>query len=292
VAAAAGLAAGASQTAANRKIQVKAEQVVNEVGSLTSEQMEMGRAMHMAIPAELHQALGSEEGARAIVYCLVLDLERRTRERQVNLIVKGDNNQVAKLAWELWEHVNDLGLAFRQPLLDLAVGVISYSDSETRHKMTKTLQDIIMYDGKVDFSELILMLAVSPHLSDDALKGPRNKYRHLGRLKAELSVVLGLLAKAGSDKEQAQMQAFNVAIEHTQLTEVKFPAEEQMSFGVLNSALNKLRQLVPAKKQLLFEACVAMVLHDDEVTLREYELLRLMSNALECPLPPKIADAA
>jgi len=221
-----------------------------------------------------------------------LDLERRTREREVNLIVEGDSNAVAKLAWPLWEHVHNLGLAFRQPLLDLAMGVVSYCDKPTRDKMAKTLREIIMFDGKVDFSELMVMLAVSPQLADGAHKITRNKYRSIPKLKSELLAVFGLLAMAGSDDEQEWQIAFDVGIKHCNLAGNAFPAADQMSFSVLNKAIQKLRGLVPAKKQTVFKACVEMVLCDDEVTLREYEMIRLMAKALECPLPVSIVGEA
>ncbi len=268
---------------------VSTEQVMNDVGGLSAEQIEMGQAMRMAIPSELHQALTSEEGSRAVVYCLVLDLERRTREREVNLIVEGDNNTVAKQAWALWNSVNDLGLAYRQPLLDLAMGVVSYCEKDIRDKMAKTLREIIMFDGKVDFSELIVMLAVSPQLADGAHKITRNKHRSIPKLKSELLAVFGLLAMAGSDNEQEWKTAFEVATKHCDLTGSEFPAADQMSFSVLNKAIQKLRGLVPVKKKIVFQACVEMVLCDEEITLREYEMIRLMAKALECPLPVSIS---
>ncbi len=274
---------------AETTIKVNAKQVMNDVGALTSEQIERGQAMRMAIDPELHQALTTEEGSRAVVYCLVLDIERRTREREVNLIVEGDNNEVAKLAWSLWEFVHDLGLAFRQPLLDLAMGVISYSDKSIRDKMAKTLREIIMFDGKVDFSELMVMLAVSPQLSDGAHKITRNQYKSINKLKPELFAVFGLLAMAGSDDEGEWQVAFEVAVEHCELPESDFPAADQMSFSVLNKSIQKLRGLMPNKKQIVFAACVEMVLYDEEITLREYEMIRLMAKALECPLPVSIS---
>ncbi|VAW82739.1 Heat shock protein HtpX / FIG017973: domain of unknown function [hydrothermal vent metagenome] len=278
-----------SRPNAESTVKVNAKQVMNDVGALTSEQIEVGHAMRLAIDPELHEALTTEEGCRAVVYCLVLDIERRTREREVNLIVEGDNNEVAKLAWFLWEFVHDLGLAFRQPLLDLAMGVISYCDKSTRDKMAKTLREIIMFDGKVDFSELMVMLAVSPQLSDGAHKITRNKYKSITKLKSELLAVFGLLAMAGSDDEGEWQVAFEVAVEHCELPESDFPAADQMSFSVLNKSIQKLRSLMPDKKQIVFAACVEMVLYDEEITLREYEMIRLMAKALECPLPVSIS---
>ncbi len=101
--------------------------------------------------------------------------------------------------------------------------------------------------------------------------------------------MFGLLAMAGSDDEGEWQIAFEVAVEHCELPESDFPAADQMSFSVLNKSIQKLRGLVPNKKQIVFAACVEMVLYDEEITLREYEMIRLMAKALECPLPVSIS---
>ena len=45
---------------------------------------------------------------------------------------------------------------------------------------------------------------------------------------------------------------------------------------------------LPLKRSLL-QACAACVSHDNQVTVQEGELLRAISDALGCPMPPLIA---
>ena len=54
----------------------------------------------------------------------------------------------------------------------------------------------------------------------------------------------------------------------------------------VDRSLKGLRALSPLLKRPLLEACADAVLHDGEVTLAESELLRAVSETLDCPMPP------
>ncbi len=56
-----------------------------------------------------------------------------------------------------------------------------------------------------------------------------------------------------------------------------------------NSALQTLRQSVPAIKQRIVVAVAACILANDHVTVREAELLRAICDTLDSPLPPLFA---
>jgi len=47
--------------------------------------------------------------------------------------------------------------------------------------------------------------------------------------------------------------------------------------------------VTPLLKRRLLRACGVCVSHDDQVTLREGELLRAIADALDCPMPPFLA---
>jgi hypothetical protein len=58
------------------------------------------------------------------------------------------------------------------------------------------------------------------------------------------------------------------------------------SLKALDVAISELVHLLPKHKEQLLIACVACVTADGRVSVKEAELLRVITELLECPLPP------
>ena len=69
----------------------------------------------------------------------------------------------------------------------------------------------------------------------------------------------------------------------------RLPPREECSLAEFESALQTLRQSVPAIKQRIVVAVAACILANDHVTVREAELLRAICDTLDSPLPPLFA---
>jgi hypothetical protein len=50
--------------------------------------------------------------------------------------------------------------------------------------------------------------------------------------------------------------------------------------------LQELTKAVPAVKRRVVVACASCILADDQVTVREVEVLRAICDRLDCPMPP------
>jgi hypothetical protein len=61
---------------------------------------------------------------------------------------------------------------------------------------------------------------------------------------------------------------------------------EQCGMAQIDAALNRLAQAAPAIKRNMLEACVHAVGADGVIVENEAELLRAVSDTLDCPMPP------
>jgi uncharacterized tellurite resistance protein B-like protein len=61
---------------------------------------------------------------------------------------------------------------------------------------------------------------------------------------------------------------------------------ENCGVNEIDAALNRLAQAVPIIKKNLIEACVHTVGADGVIVESEAELLRAISDTLDCPMPP------
>ena len=64
--------------------------------------------------------------------------------------------------------------------------------------------------------------------------------------------------------------------------------QEQCSLAALDKSLEKLDRLVPLQKRQVLNACVAVAATDGLFTINEAEYLRVIADALECPIPPVV----
>src|SRR5262249_20177024 len=69
----------------------------------------------------------------------------------------------------------------------------------------------------------------------------------------------------------------------------RLPPREECSLAEFDAALQTLNQSVPAIKRRIVVACAACILANQQVTVREAELLRAICDTLDCPLPPLAA---
>jgi hypothetical protein len=77
--------------------------------------------------------------------------------------------------------------------------------------------------------------------------------------------------------------------EHTH----RLPPREECSRAEFDRATQTLNQSVPAiKRRRIVVACAACILANQQVTLREAELLRAICDTLNCPLPPLVVGEA
>jgi hypothetical protein len=56
--------------------------------------------------------------------------------------------------------------------------------------------------------------------------------------------------------------------------------------SALDSAIDELTAATTSIKKLILQACAESIGADQHVTIEEAELLRVIADALDCPMPP------
>jgi hypothetical protein len=72
----------------------------------------------------------------------------------------------------------------------------------------------------------------------------------------------------------------------------RLPPREECALAEFDTALQTLDQSVPAIKRRIVVACAACILANQQVSVREAELLRAICDTLDCPLPPLVVGEA
>jgi uncharacterized tellurite resistance protein B-like protein len=95
------------------------------------------------------------------------------------------------------------------------------------------------------------------------------------------------LSAIAAHSAENQADAFDRGMKVAELSS-NYQPDEDPNFSLLNSALEKLRQLAPLEKPQLMKACAACALADGEINTNEASLLQGIAAALDCPLPPSL----
>ncbi|HSY74034.1 MAG TPA: hypothetical protein VK810_01060, partial [Dongiaceae bacterium] len=105
----------------------------------------------------------------------------------------------------------------------------------------------------------------------------------------DCAVVLSALANAGSNDAGAIQKAFAAGAPYLRAPDnvlLELSSPENCGVEQLDAALNRLAQAVPIIKKNLIEAAARVVGADGVILEAEAELLRAISDTLDCPMPP------
>ncbi len=263
---------------------------VNQIGSPTQETIDYARTLISEIPATIKDAAREPYGARAVMYCLVLDQGRELRDKQLLQLQNQADADVYRLTLRLMPEMDGLETRYRLPLIDIGMPALKQLSVGQYKLFRLNLLALIEMDSRVDLMEWSLKKILFNHLDSHHFKLPPLKavFSRLGQVQKEIALILSVLAYAGHKSQSEVDQAFAAAVQALQLDGLVLRAKNEIRMSGLDLALEKLTGLKPLEKPRLLKACVASIVHDQRVSAVEVELLRAFSDVLDCPMPPVV----
>ena len=175
------------------------------------------------------------------------------------------------------------------PVADLAIGALRRMAREQFDYFTHLLETLAAADEQIDLFEFSLSKLVIRHLEPNFLKErkkPAQVYS-LKRFSHECSVLISSLAcTAGSDAETMQT-AYQAGAAHlAAATKLNQLSAAECGLQELDQSLVALEGVGPNLKRQLIEAAAVTVSADGYLQIQEAELLRAISDSLNCPMPP------
>ena len=264
--------------------------IADSIGNPTPEHVDFAAALLKSLPEAVREAARDTHDACALIFALLLDKrDKAVRQNQLGQVKDLFGDQMAKATLKLSGDVAKLDPRAKLPVADLAIGALRRMAREQFDYFTHLLETLAAADEQIDLFEFSLSKLVIRHLEPNFLKQrkkPAQVYS-LKRLGHECSVLISSLAcTAGSDAETIQM-AYQAGAAHlaaaTKLNQL--PAAE-CDLQELDQSLVALVGVGPNLKRQLIEAAAATVSADGYLQIQEAELLRAISDSLNCPMPP------
>ncbi len=259
------------------------------VGHPSLEHLTVAAAVLDRLAGPLADATHEPFGAWAAVYAALLSSNPEVRVVQLRQIRSGDDRVVAREVERLAPLTVSLGSAERFAVVELAAPALRRMTREQYRIFAAGLERLALADNELSLFEWAVGHTLS-HLLGAHFSIARTKrvhYYSLAGLGDACSDLLSALAYVGARDQPAAERAFATgrpALGAVSGLTLRPPG--RVTRLDLDKAFDELNLVAPKLKRSLIEAAVLTIGADHVITPSEYELLRAIGAALDCPIPP------
>jgi Zn-dependent protease with chaperone function len=269
---------------------LSAESAASRVGNVSPKEIRFAEGIKDDIPASLRVAAQEPFGARAVVYALLLDPRPDVRElQQAQLQAAAPPQDFAETLRQAGA-VQSLPDRYRLPLVDLAMPALRQMSFGQFQAFRAQVETLIRADNRLSLFEYVLGCVLHRHLDAQFYRrpAPERVWKSPNQVAGPMITVLSLLAWEGSSEPGQAAQAFATGMEAFlgDKSAHHLQGREEGTLAKFDAALKELNKAVPGVKRRVVVACASCVLADDQVTVREVEVLRAICDRLDCPMPP------
>lgn len=272
------------------------QDVIHLVGNPSQTSLIQAKATLESISDTIKQTVNTPAGAASVIYALLLGSDCRERENQLSalyrsVVTKGDIERIQRLCDVTAVLKEDQKL----PLVELAVPQLRLLTEKERHNFLDMINALIIADKKTSLFEFFIYWMINQYLIRDKEDlFAKTTFFHIHQVQYDILIILKALANSGNiGNENAAQAAFQAGV--TQIPELaaknhEFVYSESMNFDLIGSSLQQLSYASFQIKQSVVDACAYCAFADKTITIAEFEMLRVLSLTLHCPLPPFVTD--
>lgn len=266
---------------------------IEAVGTPTPDHLDHASTLLAAIPEPIRLAARSPADLPALLFALLYHPESAAADRAENAIISFGGEAALERTRSLAEDLHG-ARTIRFTLLELALPTARELPREEIEKLIDAV-DRVTAAGPVSdpFGHV-----VAQHLArkiGQETKRPAHKVVHnLAPLRAPLEIVLSALAYSGADDEFAARDALAAAVGSLpdDYGEPVLRSRDRTSPTAVRDALDRLAAGSIAVRRQILTCAASVVAADGVIRDEEAELLQAIAAALDCPVPPLVAEPA
>ncbi len=267
------------------EVATSAKGFMDSIGQLESDNILLARECLASMPTLIRENMYSSEGARAVIYGLLLSPAATLDEQLAYLSEQAPEAVVDKL-YLMLHSLLTLDIRFRLPLLEIALPQLRALSRKEYASFTANMRWLILADGKVDIFEWALERIVVQYLKTEFETSDFKmaQFGSLKSVKANLETLVSMLcAQFVTPEQQAEVMARVSA--RLGVPELEILPGGGITMDAFSSAVDKLSLLKPELKEIVIECCYEVVTQDGEYATEEQETLRAIADTLGCPVP-------
>lgn len=264
---------------------------VSHVGNPVEEHIDHAQQligeMQPLLVREVHDPLG----AVAVVYALLLAPESSgTRRTQLDVILQYQGAPLRDEVLRVIPQTDALEVEQRLPLACMALPALDQLSDPQVGTLRTVVRGLIDADHRLTIFEYALQRFISRRLILRAnAPKPLVKPTQDQIVEAFQSVLSTLAHLGGNTHAEAAYQA-GWSSWTSGPRGMPMLEKDQCTLDLLNDSLDRLQAAQPAWKRAMLNAFSECIAYDQRATINEVELLRVISDALGCPMPPVLPN--
>ena len=262
------------------------------VGQPTEAHVAFAARIRQTVPEALYDAAHSTELSYLLVIALILEDDGPTLERQFSLANERLGEQRSRLIRQFHAELQTAGPAYRLPLLEIAFPALRQRPAPQLNYLIDLTGRLVEIDGNIDLREFCFYRVLATNLRHIIAPAARKKHRRAGRKPVRDAAVelLRVVAHFGHSNESDGEAAFRAGLSKFGKwgDDYAYAGDSDLSTASLEKSLDQLVALNGEGRQMLLDSVTQVVLHDEQLTVPEAELIRAICASLEIPLPPQI----
>jgi hypothetical protein len=267
--------------------ELTSEQLISAVGSVGPDQLGFAEQIHRSLPEELLAAAHSRDDSLLLALALALHRNQGTLSGQLEILQQKLGPLRAQRCERFATTLRSLGPQYRLPLLELAFPSLKDRPRTQLEFLLLLIDQLVRHDGELELFEYTLLRVLSGYLIDAEHPSQMHTGRHNRRAAvAAATFVLAAVARHGHPASEQAEAAYRRGLAQLGVASNTVLGSGTLDLAAFDAALNRLGDLNIAGRRAMLRAVYATVAHDGKVTVPEQELLRVVSAALRCPLPP------
>jgi Zn-dependent protease with chaperone function len=262
--------------------------ISERAGKINEQNVSFAHELLKSIPQRVHKSIRTSYGSKCLMYALLLDDDKTIRDKQLENLKSKEQTGTVEYVYELFQYVGELGEVYRLPLIEISLPTLKKLTVDQVKIFLSLSKKLILADHKVNINEFIIFNFLKHNLNI------KNKFFNKSFSKSNLSedvrAILSFLAHVGAKSDENKLSSYKSGIELVYDKGLKIIPLKQLNLGKIGSSLAKMRGAKLEFKQDFLNACLSVVQHDDYISVREYELVRLVCELMLVPLPPIVPD--
>lgn len=274
------------------KLHLSPGQTAALVGTPTQLNVDFATEMLRKIPRNLTSAASNNDSARSVIFALMLDEDKNseTRKKQESWLKNNVDDSLFAGVLAAADETAMLWQGYRLPLANMAVAALKGMAQSQYDQFISVINFLVLADQKIDLFEYMISRLVKTYLDPNVKNSIAIKSCSKSQALLPLTNLISCLAFWGTDDDNVAKQAFMSGMERFAAgSQILMPPRAQCTLAMLDDAINSFVHVAPRLKRTVIESCIAAVAADNFVTIEEAELLRAVSAALDCPMPPFIS---
>lgn len=272
-------------------------EAITKVGTVNPQNVAFAAALLDEIPQPVLMLAREPFGACALVYALLIDRhDEEVRARQLAMIERDGEPGMADAVRKLVENAGAVRADAYLPLIEVGIPALKRLSKAQFERFVALLRELMEADQRISLFEYALRRMMLRHLGPQFGWGRAAEVRYdtPAPLVEPVATLLSALSNVGHTDPKARESAYaqgRAALRWTEALPPLFLAAET-DLKAVDVALNTLASASPRLKKDILTACATTIGADGQITVEEGELLRAISDALDCPMPPILRPAS